>query len=176
MESASSERLQELLDRQDIVDCLHRYARGLDRLDEALALSAFHEDAHDYHAGVVVGSPRDVYGWFMSLQDDSEATQHFLTNITIDLDGDSAHVESYWFAPIKLRSERDAQLHGGRYIDRFERRNGEWKIATRVVLPEWTVVADGAETAATRARSIGRLDGSDPSYERPLRPRTAVPA
>ena len=32
------------------------------------------------------------------------------------------------------------ETFGGRYIDRFERRDGEWKIADRVVVHEWDQV------------------------------------
>jgi hypothetical protein len=41
--------LGELLDRDHIVRCLQRYARGIDRLDEELYRSAFHPDAFDCH-------------------------------------------------------------------------------------------------------------------------------
>ena len=38
-------RLAHLLERQDILDCLVRFSRGMDRFDRALFLSAFHADA-----------------------------------------------------------------------------------------------------------------------------------
>src|SRR5882724_2908499 len=41
--------LRQLLDRQAILDCLHRYTRGVDRLDRQLLLSAYHADAIDDH-------------------------------------------------------------------------------------------------------------------------------
>ena len=38
-------RLEQLLDRQEILDCLLRFCRGMDRFDRELFLSAFHSDA-----------------------------------------------------------------------------------------------------------------------------------
>ena len=42
-----SRRLRALEDRNEILDCLARYARGMDRLDRELARSAYHDDAID---------------------------------------------------------------------------------------------------------------------------------
>ena len=55
-------RLEELLGRQDILDCLTRFSRGMDRFDRELFLSAFHPDA-EIAAGDFVGGPVDLYAW-----------------------------------------------------------------------------------------------------------------
>ena len=49
-------RLELFLDRQDIIDCLTRFSRGMDRFDRDLFLSAFHPDAV-IAAGDFVGGP-----------------------------------------------------------------------------------------------------------------------
>ena len=54
--------LAKLTDRQEILDCLTRYSRGLDRHDEQMIASAFHEDALDHH-GDFVGDPRELAVW-----------------------------------------------------------------------------------------------------------------
>ena len=46
-------RLQALLDKQDILDALSRFSRGMDRLDRALYLSAYHADAEMAALGTV---------------------------------------------------------------------------------------------------------------------------
>ncbi|MBU3738793.1 MAG: nuclear transport factor 2 family protein, partial [Rhodoferax sp.] len=51
-------QVQELTDRHAIHDCIARYCRGVDRLDKALCLSAFHPDALDEH-GKFVGTPEE---------------------------------------------------------------------------------------------------------------------
>ena len=55
-------RLRNLADRQDILDCLNRFSRGMDRFDRELFLSAFHPDA-TIAAGVFVGRNRDDSNW-----------------------------------------------------------------------------------------------------------------
>ncbi len=72
----------------------------------------------------------------------------------------------------RREDETGDDVLGGRYIDRFERRDGEWRIARRVLLLDWT-----GELPITRARSArlldvystGRWDREDLSYQRPLR-------
>jgi SnoaL-like domain len=50
--------IRELLDRQAILDCIHRYTRGMDRHDKEMALSAYHPDAIDDH-GLYCGVAKD---------------------------------------------------------------------------------------------------------------------
>jgi hypothetical protein len=162
------EMLRDLHDRSAIMDCLHRYTRGADRLDEELLRSAFHPDAVDYH-GVVNGSVDEFLAYWLPLQAGREASQHYIANTTIDVDGDTAHVEAYYTHYQKLKSEPQMTVSGGRYADRFERREGRWRIALRVVIPGWQMVADGTPTTARVARNPrGRTDRTDPVYMRPL--------
>jgi hypothetical protein len=170
MDQATKTALRALLDKEAIRECFLRYMRGIDRLDVDLIKSAFHEDAIDNHTRDVRGSIEDMLAWWLPQQPDREATQHFVTNQTIDLDGEIAHVESYFFVFIKQKAEVNGALIGGRYADRFERRNGEWKIALRVVLPEWLADADAKSTqwVSRSGAAPGARDRTDPSYQRPL--------
>jgi hypothetical protein len=162
------ERLGEVLDRQDILDCLHRYTRGVDRVDEDLIRSAFHPDAVDDH-GPVAGTVDDFLAYWLPLQAARQVSQHYVTNTTIDLDGDTAHVETYYVFFQKLVGEREMTVTGGRYADRFERRATGWRIAVRLVVPEWTMSSDGAGTDGLLAMfPRARRDRSDPAYARPL--------
>jgi SnoaL-like domain len=164
----SNAAVQELLDRQAIMDCLHRYTRGVDRVDEDLIRSAFHPDATDYH-GPVTGTVDDFLAHWLPLQPPREVSQHYIANTTIDLDGDTAHVETYFTFFQKLKGQSEMTLSGGRYADRFDRRETGWRIALRVVIPEWCMIADGTPTTARLAKiSRGRKDRTDPSYTRPL--------
>jgi ketosteroid isomerase-like protein len=163
-----SDRLQELLDRTAILDCLQRYARGIDRHDAELAASAYHPDALDDH-GLFVGSGRGLAEWA-----NNEAHrgvirhQHHLTNHSVELDGDTAHTETYYL--VVMRSETGRVSFGsGRYLDRFERRGGEWRIAARVTTVETMSdlgTADMAELDRAFIQPAQNL--SDPSYQRPI--------
>jgi hypothetical protein len=169
--SSREDAVDRLLDRQAIVDCTLRYTRGVDRLDEELYRSAFHEDAVDFH-GAAPLSPDEFLAWFLPQQEGREATQHYVLNHVIDVDGDTAHGETYFLAIVKLRGKDYVQMVGGRYVDRFERRGGEWRIALRLVVPEWHANAQAVPDSPVLTRTDWRRRSrDDPSYERPLRPR-----
>ena len=53
-------RFEYLLDRQDILDCVTRISRAIDRFDRDLFLSGYHPDAV-IDAGGFVGDPAKVY-------------------------------------------------------------------------------------------------------------------
>jgi hypothetical protein len=153
-----------LLDRQAIVDCLYRYCRGIDRKDKESLRSTFHDDAVDVHGRGNV--PIEDFAASLWLrQEGREVAQHFLTNISVDVDGDTAHTESYFLAVDPEPGSSDVILIGGRYVDRLERRNGEWRVVTRVTIPEWSTrdLPNGLPVS-----SVARTDREDPSYERPL--------
>jgi ketosteroid isomerase-like protein len=176
MDAATEIRLLELLDRQDIADCLHRYARGMDRFDKELLLSAYHPDAVDDH-GSFLGSPAEFWDHFQALHSQhNRGHHHSLSNITIELDGACAHTETYYLFE-SINADGSMTLHGGRYIDRFEKRGGDWKIAARACIVEWhgklnEVHYQPAFVAAMAASGVGTRDKSDRSYERPLTVRS----
>ncbi|MTV82763.1 nuclear transport factor 2 family protein [Secundilactobacillus folii] len=131
--------VQDLIDREEIHDVLTRYCRGLDRIDEDLIRSAFFSDALIGFPGDVYQGPVDGFVKFLSKEmRDFERTQHFLGNCYIELDGDVAYVETYLMA--NHRATMQHKWHGkhvtlwGRYVDRFEKREGEWRIAQRRLL------------------------------------------
>jgi hypothetical protein len=159
-----------LMDRQEIRDCLTRYVRGLDRHDELLIASVFWPDAHIVYGDTFSGTRDTFVRW--ALADDTErmaAHGHNVTQQTVEIDGDVAHVESYLLA---LEQHRDlsSQIVAGRYIDRMERRHGEWRIAVRRYLLDTKANVDGSgfEPGKSCRAACGALDKTDLSYERPL--------
>lgn len=158
--------------RLDILDCVNRYTRGMDRLDRDSALSAFHADAQ-LEYGVFVGSPAEFFDYFHELHlHHHKSTNHMICNHVCELEGDVAHTETYFAVANNNATGNPFSLAGGRYIDRFERRGGRWAIATRVCVGEWDATPGNelAETLLAKFReivSIGR-DRSDVSYQRPL--------
>lgn len=159
-------------DRQAILDCLHRYTRGIDRHDRELMLSAYHPDAWDDH-GVASGVAADFVDWAIGWHGENQTRhQHIITNHTVELTGDTAHTETYYtFWGINL--EGPPTLAFGRYVDRFEKRNGKWAIAHRVCVNEHLVECklpdvpkewrDAMESTGPNMRSK-----EDISYVRPL--------
>lgn len=159
--------LDELIDREEIRNCLTRYARGVDRYDPELTSSIYHPDAlvdHTVYKGPGRGSAA------FANEDHPkywEAHQHYMLNTTIDLDGTTAHVETYMISVGRRHQNSATDMHGGRYVDRFEKREGKWGIACRLVVYEWGMRSEDA-VAQLETFILGTHDKSDPSYLRPL--------
>jgi hypothetical protein len=163
-------RLQELIDRQDIHDALLRYTRGVDRLDEDLVRAAYWPGAIDDH-GVFRGTVEEFITWaFAGHRKAHHGEQHYIMNHTCDLDGDVAHTETYFVMVGRNRTGTPVTLHGGRYIDQLEKRDGEWRIAHRVSMVEWVggVTEPDLPPVQREENGVVARDRTDTSYDRPL--------
>jgi hypothetical protein len=135
-----------LLAKDAIADVAKRYCRGIDRCDADLVRSAYHPDAFDDH-GTFKGNAWEFAGYATAaLRQRYRATMHAITNHSIDVDlaAGTATGEVYTLA-YHLRREdgsddgRDViDAWWGRYLDRYECRDGDWRIAHRVCVHEWT--------------------------------------
>jgi len=135
---AVTEDLKALLDREKIRDVIARLARGEDRRDAEAITAAYWPDSRtDY--GVFEGSFDDYLAWVVPGADAIKNTQHVLGQSVIELAGETAlvetHVNSYHRVDMGA-GDRDT-LIGGRYLDRMEKRGGEWRIAQRTMLYDW---------------------------------------
>jgi len=166
-------RLERHADRAEIEDAVRRIARGIDRFDRELFLSGYHPDAV-IDAGSMVAHPAEVYEIGRALHAEGQSsTLHHLTNFTCEIAGDTAHAETYW---IYAGRNRDGGnwVAGGRYADRLERRDGEWRVAFRYTIGEWSgaVPANQAplftDVPDLHANGKPSRNGEDPSYRRPL--------
>lgn len=172
VDSKTLARLVHLLDRQDILDCLTRFSRGMDRFDRELFLAAFHPDAI-IAAGDFVGGPEALYEWASAMHEEGQsATHHNLLNHTCDIDGDVAHTETYYLYATRNRDETN-WLAGGRYLDRLDRRDGEWRITLRTNVIEWsgmvpTMPIPFADVPDIHLNGAPSRSKDDPSYQRPL--------
>ena len=162
--------VREMKERHEIYDCIMRYCRGIDRLDRAMLLSAYHADAVDDH-GTFVG-PVDAFADYVFALHSTyqHRTQHHITNHRCDIDGDVAHAESYYIFR-SLNQQPPLYTNGsGRYLDRLEKRDGKWGIAERICLVD---IRNDA-WAPTGTEGDGdymptRRDRGDASYLRPLK-------
>jgi ketosteroid isomerase-like protein len=182
MDSGIENRLLQMLDKQDILECLVRYCRAMDRLDKELLLSCYHPDATDDH-GSFVGSPNDFWNYYSAWHGKyNRANHHSISNTSIEIKGNTAHSETYWLFE-SMNVDGSNGLSGGRYIDRFEKRNDVWKIAARACLIEWSgalgdIVVPEVFAKAYAETGTSSRDRSDLSYMRPLkiaRPSKADP-
>jgi hypothetical protein len=144
----------ELADREAIRDCLYRFSRGCDRIDPELILSSVWPEVRDDH-GVYyqARSAPDLVDKILNIVTKLEFAKHILANILIRIDGDQAYVETYHIGLSRGTGDDGAryeQRSSGRYIDRMERRNDEWRIAERVFVMDWVArfpPTDGGEGA-----------------------------
>lgn len=177
MDAERLKKLDALLDKADIMECLTRFSRGMDRFDRELYLSAFHADA-EMAAGPYVGDVAGCYDWAVPMHDAGQiVTHHSLLNNTTEIDGDTAHSETYYLFVGRNRDE-SLWMAGGRYIDRFERRAGEWKIALRTNVIEWGCLPPPlplpfGDVPDIALNGVSSRSKDDPSYQRPLVNRRA---
>lgn len=173
--NTAEQRLQALVDRQDILDCVTRYCRAVDRFDREMLLSVYHEDAIDDH-GSFVGGREGFADWALAYHREHQLSHHHMIfNHSVELDGDQAHAETYWLFFGENRVKPDT-LAVGRYLDRFEKRNGRWAIAERVCVSESVNRIDAVNLPPEfRAVQMGNArssrDRDDVSYQRPLQGR-----
>jgi hypothetical protein len=137
----SDPRIESLIAKQEIYELSCKYARGLDRLDGALLRSAFFDDAFCEY-GFYNGPPGGFVDFCMSALESHADNHHMLGNALIEVDGDEAFGEIYFQAYHKVplddgRGYEDL-LISGRYLDRYERRDGVWKIAYRTERNDWS--------------------------------------
>jgi hypothetical protein len=157
--SGSDSAVRELLDKEAIRDVLYKYARGNNRADRELLRSAYHDDSWEEHGGF--SGPGHAWADLPWRQAPGrKMVHHGILQSLIELDGDVAYVETYFIC--HLRTSRPIGPDGGfavfadgdkgqvredeqeftslmlgRYLDRFERRDGTWAIAVRKVVMDW---------------------------------------
>ncbi|MEM5451050.1 nuclear transport factor 2 family protein [Paraburkholderia guartelaensis] len=175
MNEVLSARVEALLDKQAILECVHRYCRGVDRMDRELTLSAYHPDGIDDH-GAFVGNAKEFVDWAFAYHAEHQLSHHHMVfNHSVELQGDEAHGETYWLFFGENRVKPDT-LAVGRYIDRFEKRNGVWAIAARVCISEainelTPAVVPAAWREILMSNGVSSRNREDVSYERPLTTR-----
>lgn len=126
-------RLEVLEAKEAIRDVMYRYARGADRGDVELFKSCYWPDATDCH-WFWNGNAHEFADWVIALLREIPNSQHSITNPIITLDGDRAVAECQWYVIHHIPFDADRfidQQAEGRYLDVFERRNGEWRILHR---------------------------------------------
>ena len=176
MDAELESRLREQLDRDEIWRVMQRYGRGLDRLDFDLARSCYWDDAIEDH-GNFVGNPDDFIRYADMNTLAFVSSQHGLLNHSCDLGGDDAYCETYYvFTGVAAAPPHF--MSTGRYIDHFQKRGGEWRIANRVCiiegkfdLPESGYGAGMPPAYTAQEPCQAARDRSDVSYHRPPVPR-----
>jgi hypothetical protein len=135
--------LQELLDKQAIQELIARYSRTLDWLDDDGQAGCYWPDAAvDY--GFFQGTAAEFVPTVMGVERYTGRRWHLLAPLSIKLtSATTAQGECYGIA-VGLRREAEDEpyrgnMYGGRYLDEYEKRDGEWRISSRRYVMDWTI-------------------------------------
>jgi hypothetical protein len=152
-------------DYAEIRRLLARYARGSDRLDAELMRSVYWDDATDHHGSFKGGVDEYVSYMIDRLKKRYSRHLHCLGQSLIEVDGDYAFGETCHRTEHLLRAPDEGLNHVtvGRYVDRFAKRHGEWRILEREVVLDWFVVQPVGEMVSFWPY-FGTADHNDPSY------------
>ncbi|MFY9921325.1 MAG: nuclear transport factor 2 family protein [Mycobacterium sp.] len=116
-------------DELEIAALLHRYARAVDTKDWQLYRSVFTDDSHiDYSTAVFTGSLDEAVEFFAG---DFSAlvtmSMHYITNIEVDIDGDTARVRAMFYNPTQIKGVAELSMFGGYYHHDLVRTPDGWR-------------------------------------------------
>jgi hypothetical protein len=162
--------LQALLDKQAITEMVHSYCNAADRHDHDKMRSLYHEDAIDDHGAFFKGLAMEFIDQLPAIQEPMAILHHNVTTLNIALDGDYGEGEVYILAFHQVRTEDGLMdlMIGGRYFDKYEKRDGSWKFSHRAVVADWARVDTPStvtlEHPMIEGAHIGKPGPEDPSY------------
>lgn len=160
--------IQALIDRQQIVDTLLRYASSVDQKDYRTLRTTFADDAvAQYGEGADVIEGGDTIVAWIDQMTVSKAWQHHMLNVYhVDIDGDEAQCLTYHTSH---QADRDApdtvHVIVARYRDVVRRIDGTWKIADKrmelcwIEQREFSQSTISEQTAADQENALARAEG-----------------
>jgi ketosteroid isomerase-like protein len=164
------QQLDELLDKQAITELIMAYANAADRHDHAKMRALYHEDAIDEHGHFAKGPAMDFIDKLPEIQKGMDILHHNVTTVNLKLDGHYAEGEVYIIAFHKVKDGGKGYdvLIGGRYFDKYEKRNGVWKFSHRSIVADWAYPAAPSKVDLDHpflaGAYIGQPGPDDPSY------------
>lgn len=137
--AADAARLNDLLDREAIRETLYAIASGVDRFDPQILGASIWDDAVLDMGGGKTIAGKDFITALKTPATPPKGRMHVVTNIRIKINFDAAVTESFIISCQQLASPDGEciRLRAGRYLDRFKKRSGEWKLSARTLVDEW---------------------------------------
>jgi hypothetical protein len=151
------------LDRDSIAainDVVIRFCRGVDRHDRSILESCYHPGAYDDH-GVYKGDAAGFIDWVLGATEGARFMQHTVSNFSVLAGGGDVVAAETYFHVRTLGLDGGLAQAFGRYADRFERRGGQWRIATRTCVVDYATENLGYDMTVF---AEGKPDESDPSF------------
>jgi hypothetical protein len=158
-------RIRHLEDRVAIAELIRQIARGTDRFDTALLQDCIAADAR-----IDMGTGETISGASFAAHLRPPAAprpgrMHVVSNERIEIAADRACSETYivsWQDQL-VDGIRRTRVRAGRYLDRFERRDGRWLLNERIMVDEWGRIDPVADTAP-QGKHLGQPAPEDASY------------
>jgi hypothetical protein len=169
--SIASADVQEMLDEYALRKLVHGYSRAVDRGDLDTLRSLYHPDAEDSHGSFSSGSVDTFLRTLAETRPYIRSMQHHITTTNFAISGDIAEGEIYSIATHSFATKggETEVVVGGRYLDKYEKRNGTWKFTTRCIVTDWAHVNDPSAVdfshPMTRDTPQGDPGSDDPSHE-----------
>ncbi|GAB2993632.1 nuclear transport factor 2 family protein [Mycobacterium bourgelatii] len=167
----SDSLLTEMLDEYQLRRLVHAYCRAVDRGDTVQLRSLYHPDAADNHGRFSAGGTDDFFANLDAARPYLRAMQHNITTANFVISGHLAEGEVYSIAMHTFRARgRDVDvLIGGRYLDKYEKRDGTWGFTERMIVTDWARVSDPSvldfSHPIVEGTPRGAMDANDPSYQ-----------
>ena len=177
MESLSAKEiadLRALLAKQAIKELVVKYSRAADRHDDLAMRDLYHSDALDDHGCYFSGLAMEFIDKLPEIQAPMKILHHNVTTHNIEL---SPSNENYAEGEVYILAMHQAEtpeglidfIIGGRYLDKYEKRAGQWRFSHRAILADWCKLAKPSDITLDDAIIAGALVGkpgiTDPSYD-----------
>lgn len=131
---SDADALRDLLERDAITRLMARYADRIDANDPVGAAACFAPDGIGVYWGDYRGREA-IAERLTGILAGFHATSHHLTNVQIELTGEStARAQSYVYAFHRLKGTMEQMHYWGRWVDEVEKGEGEWLFARREVV------------------------------------------
>ncbi|MGW2824365.1 nuclear transport factor 2 family protein [Streptomyces sp. NPDC001443] len=162
-----SETVARLVARQEIVDVLHRYCRGLDRMDRKLADTVWHPNGTADYGPDYRGPGSSFLDFVWTYHAQLDRHSHLVSNTTVEFgDGlETAASETYvsvWLRTRPVDGQVTELFHRGRYVDQWSCRDGVWAIDHRAYIGD--LYREETHPAATGVDFHSERDATDLSY------------
>ncbi|ROS01146.1 SnoaL-like protein [Sinobacterium caligoides] len=172
--TTTSAKLQRLIDKDEITELVHAYCNAADRQDHEKMRALYHEDATDDHGAFFKGLAIEFIDRLPEIQAPMQILHHNVTTLNIKFPNSAicehAEGEVYILAFHQIATDDGPMdlLIGGRYFDRYQKRDGKWKFAHRSVVADWANLHPQSQVNLDndiiRGSLIGQPGADDPSY------------
>lgn len=163
IDPADRQLLRELAAKDEIRAQIYNYARGLDRMDMELAKRVWHRDGTADYIGTYQGTGAGFVDMVWPFHAQLTAHSHQITNVLIEVEGDTAVSEAYVMASLHTQTADGAEtpLVRSRYADTWSKRDGRWAIDHRIAITDFRTLSVADDPGEP---TEGLRDRSDPSY------------